>query len=160
MADPKLIELARSAEAGHELPLLRISTASQLVIGVPGRSADFSEVTWPPIMDEMSGNTGRGAWSPKRIRQAEQQLEKQADRMWEGWAPAAAAPDPDPPEVLTLYGALVWAWGESSGLRVPALRLSLDAVTVWWVSPGEQMKSNGGNGWIVGALMPIPFGHS
>jgi hypothetical protein len=78
-------------------------------------------------------------------------------RVREGWGPAAREPEPDPPENLTLYNAIVWAWGEPSGLRVPAVRVPLDAVTAWWPGPAEQVKGSGGSGgWF--ALISLPIG--
>jgi hypothetical protein len=51
-------------------------------------------------------------------------------------------------------------WGLPNGevARVPAMRVSLNAVAAWWVAgvtPVSQKERSGG-GWFVGAAFPIP----
>jgi hypothetical protein len=47
------------------------------------------------------------------------------------------------------------AWGEHSGLRVPAVRVRIDAVSAWWPGHGEQIK--GATGWF--AFVSVPAGN-
>jgi hypothetical protein len=145
--DAKLIEVARSAEAGGRLPTVRLATAAQLIVGIPGRSADFNEVTWQPIVSDLEREAGSApalGWSQEKLakKQAarDERFERGAQELRDGWGPAAHAPELDPPENLTLYNALVWRWGEHSGLRVPAVRVALSAVTAWWVGQGQIVK--------------------
>jgi len=161
-ADPKLVELARAAEADKTLPLLRVATAGQLVVGVPGPSSRFNEVTWEPIISEIGKTIQKragAAWSRTAVeRRAEtlgQQWEAAAEPLREGWGPAANAHEPDPPENLTLYDSIVWGWGEQSGLRVPAVRVSIESVTAWWVGNAQVIKGSGGGGWFAFVAFPI-----
>jgi hypothetical protein len=156
--DPKLVEVARAAEAELALPLLRLSTAGQLIVGVPGPTSRFSEATREPLAREVMARTGqRGAFtSQKKAEALQAHQDEEAVKVREGWAPAAREPEPDPPENLTLYNAILWAWGEPSGLRVPAVRVRLDAVTAWWPTPAEQVKGSGGTGgWFAFVSLPI-----
>jgi hypothetical protein len=160
--DPKLIEVARSAEAGGQLPTLRLATAAQLIIGIPGQPSNFGEVTWPPIVEEMRKQAHRPpSLMPSRgkAEAREEEFKAQTDALWGDWRAAARAAEPDPPGFLTLYNALVSGWGESSALRVPAVRVNLDAVTAWWVGTGKMIKDESGLGWFGFVSVPIPLGN-
>jgi hypothetical protein len=77
----------------------------------------------------------------------------------EGWRAAAVAPEPVPPENLTLYDAVVWAWGESSGLRVPAVRVRIESVGVWWPGHAEVIKGQTAGGWFAFVSLPLNLGN-
>ena len=123
-SDPKLVEIARAAEAERTLPLLRLSTAAQLIVGIPGPSPGFNKATWGPVVDELQRRINRdegAAWS----RKAQKKRAEVVGERWEFRGGAASGgmgssrhrSRPDPPENLTIYDAVVWAWAESSGLR-------------------------------------------
>ncbi len=61
--------------------------------------------------------------------------------------------------MLTVYDAVVWGWGESKGLRIPVIRLRIDAITAWWVSTGEELGDNGKTKWFGGIIVPLPIGN-
>jgi hypothetical protein len=143
--DPKLIEVARAAEAGEALPRLRIAIANQVIIGVPGSSSRFNEVAWEGISDELGRNIQRDAgtaWKGKKQDVVAERWEAEGAKLRDGWATAAFASEPDPPENLTLYGAVVWVWGQPLGFRVPALRVRLDSISTWWVGTARVMQQS------------------
>lgn len=160
--DPKLIEIARSAEAGRTLSPLKLSTPAQLIVGVPGPSSGFVEATWTSIMDEQRQRIRRdkgGFPSQKKAGAVEQRLEAEASPLREAWGPVVVAPEPDPPETLTVYDAIVWAWGEHSGLRVPAVRVRIDSISAWWAGNAVQIKGSSGGGWFAFVGLPINLGN-
>jgi hypothetical protein len=59
----------------------------------------------------------------------------------------------DPAKVLTLRPCRVFGASGGDGLEVPVVRISLAAVTAWWILDEKQLS--GGAGWFVGAVFPI-----
>ena len=158
--DPKLIEVARSAERGLLLPAIRLSVASQFVIGTPGPSSRFNEVSWDPVSQglwEQIRSEERTLSRKKTTEQVQGRFDVEVEALKEGWGPAAVAPEPDPPENLTIYDAVVWTFGESNCLGLPVVRVRLDAINSWWVGQGRQIKT-GGSGPSFFAFVSVPIG--
>jgi hypothetical protein len=97
-------------------------------------------------------------WSRKRSEAAKARFGSEVDALREGWGPTAVTPEPEPPENLTLYRAVVWAWGEHSGLRVPVIRVRIDAVLSWWVGNTEQIKGSSSGAWFAFISVPLNLG--
>jgi hypothetical protein len=156
-ADPKLVQVARAAELELRLPLLRLSTAGQFIVGSPGPSSRFREATAIPLGAELMQQLQRQRGRELRKGDAlQRQHEADIEELRAGWVGAAELSEPDPPENLTLYEAVVWGWGESSGMRVPAVRVRLEAISAWWVGAGDEIKGKVGAG--VFAFLSIPIG--
>ena len=97
---------------------------------------------------------------PRRKKTTEQvqgRFDVELEALKEGWGPAAVAPEPDPPENLTIYDAVVWTFGESNCLSLPVVRVRLDAINSWWVGQGRQIKT-GGSGPSFFAFVSVPIG--
>jgi hypothetical protein len=142
----KLIEVARSAERGLTLPAIRVSLASQFVIGTPGPSSRFNDVSWEPVSSglwEQITREERTLSRRKTTENVQARFDLEVDGLKAGWGPAATAPEPDPPENLTIYDAVVWTFGESNCLGLPVIRVRLDAISSWWVGQGKQIKTGG-----------------
>jgi hypothetical protein len=96
---------------------------------------------------------GRRRRRPKKCRE---RFDTNVEPLKAGWGPAANAPEPDPPENLTIYEAIVWTFGEANGLRVPVIRVRIEAINAWWIGQGEPGKSAGGGaGWFAFISVPI-----
>jgi hypothetical protein len=158
--DPKLIEVARSAERGLPLPAVRLSLGSQFVIGTPGPSSRFNETSWDPITQGLWEQIRREerTLSRKKTQEAVQaRFDVDVEALKEGWGPAAIAPEPDPPENLTIYDAHVWTFGETNCLVLAVMRVRLEAINSWWVGQGTQVTT-GGSGPTFFAFVSVPVG--
>src|SRR4051812_9444681 len=149
--DPKLVEIARLAEADEPCPGLHLTTSSHFVIGMPGPSSDFAGAVEQPMRNELWAQV-QGSTRRKERQATYEDVVSQIER---GWHRAVNVPEAHEPTVITVYQALFWAWGESAGLRLPAVRVRLDAVSAWWVGDGQQVKGQGGGGWFYGVSVPL-----
>ena len=70
---------------------------------------------------------------------------------------AGRVPEPPEPVALTMLQTTLWAWGESSGQRVPVVRIALDSISARWVGEGTELKGDtgGGGGWFYGVSFPL-----
>jgi len=57
---------------------------------------------------------------------------------------------------ICMEDATCWPWAGGDGIRLPAIRIPLASVDVWWVTGGQVLKapSHGGS-WFIGGLFPI-----
>jgi hypothetical protein len=149
--DLKLQEIAKVAEAGGTCPTLHLVTASQMIVGRPGPSVNFAQSVDQPMRSEL--------WEEVRSVAGRKERDGKYDRLLEqvdpGFERMAAVSEPEEPTVLSLFWPTLWAWGESSGLRVPAARVRIDAVSAWWIGGGEEVKGQGGGGWWFGVSVPV-----
>lgn len=145
-----LLAVARSAEAGHRLPLMRLATASQFIMGRAGSARGYNEASAPGVSDEIAAE-----WHTLRGKGYKDAYDAALQEMSIGWSPVVGTSEPDPPATLTVYDALTWGFGETNGLRVPVVRVRLDAVSAWWVGRGKQVKGQAGGSFFVGGLLPI-----
>ena len=150
--DIKLLAVARAAESGLDLPPLRLATAAHLITGTPGASGDFEDAALSALQDAFVA-------SHKHLPQAAAQSAAVRDvaAIGEGWDASMAEPEPEAPTTLTIFDALLWAWGEPSGIRLPVTRVRLDAISAWWLGDGEEVKARrtGSVGFFAAISVPI-----
>lgn len=115
---------------------------------VPGRL--FAEAADQPLQHELWEGVVREVGGRKEREAAFQET---LDAIRPTWHALKAASDGETPTTLTLSGALVWAWGEGSGLHVPCVRVPLAAISTWWFGGGEVAKGAGGGLFLGGAAV-------
>jgi hypothetical protein len=152
--DPKLVEIAKAAELGQPLPLLKLATASHIYYGAPGPSPSFADASDQPLRDDLWNLAGRTA--PRKEREAV--YEEAVNRIGPAWRRVVSVPEEETPTSLTLFDTIMWAWGEPSGLRVNAIRVNLAAISAWWVGAGQEVRGRGSGGWLFGIAVPIGDG--
>ena len=151
--DPKLVEIARLAEAGEACPPLSIVTSSHFIRGVPVSTDVFNETADSKFEEIVAAEV--------RSRFGRRDREQETARVVAEFEPLMskvyAAREEDTAGVLTLQWPIYWAWGEASGLQLPVSRLSIQAIASWWIGDGKQIKGDtSGGGWFFGVSMPIP----
>lgn len=123
------------AESGKPTPVLRLTTASHLIVGRPTRSSALTEAGAEAIRSETKDLIGKTV----RRRERGSAYQDLMPELEATWAQVSGAPEPDAPSVLTLIRPVCWGWGDSFGLRPPVLRVRLDAITAWWVGKPAQI---------------------
>jgi hypothetical protein len=151
--DPKLLALARCAERGGACPPVFLATASHLASGTPVRSRTFTDTSDQPVQNQLWQAIRRG---DVRRRERNDAHGEQVAKLREAWRQIIDAERGDEPAALTLAPAVIWGWGEGSGLKIHATRVPLAAVTSWWMGAGETIKGDSGSQWFLGVSVPIP----
>lgn len=147
--DPYLMALVAAAESGEECPPLWCTlTSGDLVSGTPTRSVEFvdaSEQALTRRYGKRGGLLKRAADNPEALAAAR-------------LSALHAARDQTSSQYMTLAGARVRWGGRSDGGEFPALRVALDAVAVWWLAGGQELKASGG--FFAGVAIPVGGGGS
>lgn len=81
------------------LPAIRLSLASQFVIGTPGPSSRFNETSWDPVSAGLWDQIKREERTLSRKKTTENvqgRFDVEVEGLKEGWGPAATAVEPDP----------------------------------------------------------------
>jgi hypothetical protein len=103
-----------------------------LVKGLPRPSAEFVDAF------EKSGTpvakVGIGTFDQRK-----EQAKKQAEQAGK---PLRDVEDHSQLEAITLVDATVLWGGRQGGTRIPAIRVSLDAIAAWWLVGGEKVKGD------------------
>jgi hypothetical protein len=120
-----------------------------MIVGrpVPGRA--FADVADQPLQQELWEGVIREVGRKER----EAAFQETLDAIRPTWHALKAASDGGTPATLTLSHALIWAWGEGSGLHVPCVRVPLAAISTWWFGGGEVVKGAGGGFFFGGAAV-------
>jgi hypothetical protein len=128
--DTKLVALARAADEG--VPCLRITlfAGALLVHGTPGSSEEFPKRVRKPLGDsifqsmpsrDQAQRTKSGEWAD---------FWEPIDRALQPVADTASTEEDQP--TLTLLDAEVWPVTGGVGVGLPAVRISIAAITAWW----------------------------
>ena len=153
MVDGYLGALAKAAEEGAQLPTIRLAAGGFLFQGEPSPSSVLLEA----VEREVEGEAApvRVNLLGKRVEPTEPTTDQTlAKEHLIGWMRFVfTADNHDPATVLTLRPCRVFAASGGGGLEIPVVRISLAAVTAWWIL-GEKQVS-GGTGWFVGAVFPV-----
>jgi hypothetical protein len=58
---------------------------------------------------------------------------------------------------ICIAEAECWPWAGGDGIQLPAVRIPLVSVDLWWVTGGQVLKApSQGSGWFVGAVFDRP----
>ena len=146
--DDLLRQLAQGAERGEEMPLVRVFAGGNFYAGLPASTQAFLDRTHQTVAWEI--DTAQSGWKNRLRREQRGESSQTAASSLTGLTSIRAAES----DTLTLVDA-EWIPPNGGGLRLPAVRLSLDAIEAWWVAGGTAIPvdDRGGGGWFVGGVV-------
>lgn len=53
-------------------------------------------------------------------------------------------------QAMTLADVRVLFGGRTDGANIPVVRVNLDAIALWWIAGGQEVKGDSGMGFLVG----------
>jgi hypothetical protein len=153
MRDPYLVALVRAVEAGEPCPRIWITlTSGDLLSGIPCPARQFVEGSFESV-------TRRNMIGAQRIpirNQDERRVAAEA-RANEEIKPFNVEIDVTDGRALTLRDVTIRWGGSKDGANIHAVRVNLDAIALWWIAGGEEVKGRGG-GFFLGAAIPVDVG--
>jgi hypothetical protein len=131
--DPYLVAMVRAAQSGEPCPPVWMTLNSgDLVTGTPTRSDRFVEETAGALASRYQS---RGL----KRRSSEETVGRSVAEV----APMRAVnPDASEPTTITLADARIRWGGRGDGADLPVVRVALDAVALWWLAGGKEIKSS------------------
>lgn len=142
--DAFLVAIAQLAEVEKPCPIVRIVAGSVMATGRPARSSTFVEAMWDGFVQDARG--------PRWRKESDDDTRALAESWYVPIRDALAAEDT--PSALTLAPCEVWPIAGGDGLRLPVIRIPLDAIDSWFVVTGKTLS--GGGSWFVGGIFPLP----
>lgn len=155
--DQLLAEVAAAAERGDPVPRLRLSTNTMLVTGQPVSSRRFIELTNGALQRDFAGYfREQDKRLPRKERRDQAALTAESQRYSEHNMSALLAPE-QPGGAVCIEGATCWPWAGGDGIQLPAVRIPVSSVDLWWVAGGTTLKApSQGGSWFVGGIFPTP----
>lgn len=145
--DPYLAAIAAAAERGEECEPLWLTLASgDLITGVPAPARAYIDATYHALLDRFN----RGGRTQAR-RQASQSAAADAAR--EVIASVNINLAPGYVETITLTNAKVVWGGRGDGADLPAVRVNLSTVALWWMAGGKPFRAPAS--FFGGVVVPI-----
>jgi len=145
--DTTLAHLVSAAEAGSWCPELRLVAGNTLFIGTPAPPSEFLEATEYGIGEDYFNRKHPTKKTQDAIRA------EAVDYAGRSMATLRQLSLEDAGNAMTLTDAQIWPASGGDGVRVPAVRVPLDAIDGWWIGGGQRLRSGGG--WFFGAIIPI-----
>ena len=147
MRGPYLAAIIESIESGGDPVAISVALHSGAVVnGYVRRAQFFASVTKDEVRRtrDQASFAGRG----RVTREIKDGMQKQVERIESTYASRLDADDADG---VTLSDVTM-LWSSGDGLRLPTIRLSLDAIAAWWVARGDPIKApkDGNAFWAVG----------
>jgi hypothetical protein len=148
--DAALEALTRAVDEGHDFPELTAVVGAFTVSGkpVPGQAA----------VEAIMRAVGQTRWDAmdakeKKTRRGDQGMDDGWDEVASTLSPVRTAMEG---AVLSLAPALVMSGDH--GIKLPAIRVPVEAVAMWWIpSTGREVKPSGG-GMFLGVALPLNLG--
>jgi hypothetical protein len=150
--DPVLRALARAAEADELCPPVRLATAGQFIFGTPRPTSFFFEASESPLQVEAYQRVEHLRRSARAAAIAEYQ-----EVIGPALLAMVQAPIPEEPRSMTIGDAQMWSFGERDGVRLPVVRVDLEAVQSWWIGGGERIEGGPKQGWWLGVGVSFPL---
>jgi hypothetical protein len=149
MRDPYLAAIIESVEKGGEPVAISAALHSGAVVsGYVRRSNFFASVT----KDEVRRTHEQASFVGKNrvTREIRDGMQVQVERIDSIYASRLDDSSDDADGVTLSDVTMLWSSGD--GLRLKTIRLSLDAITAWWVATGDPIKApkDGNAFWAVG----------
>jgi hypothetical protein len=152
--DPKLRALARSAAEGKPCPVVNLLLPSgALLIGRPTRPEDFEETSKRGVEQH--------AWEALHMKGMRKRKEEEKLELYrESMKPltevfkAIQVVDKEGEMALTLENAQ-WLPPAGDGLKLPVIRVPVEAVVGWWFGGGERISGGGSWSFFFGGVVPI-----
>jgi hypothetical protein len=168
--DSQLVALSRIVEEGIRCPPITFLAGAQLILTPkPARTAFevFRNAAEREFANQHLENA-RKAYDSRGVglRPSRRQLQEQNDAA-NTEAPRVAGSffellqtaigDAEGPTSMTLAPAAVLPFA-GDGLRLPALRVPLEAIDAWWFGSGETIGAASTSSWFVGGFFPFSDG--